>query len=192
VSGAASDAERLFQQPWPEGEHRFLQLGFVVDDLFAAAARWAEVFRVGPFHVMPRRESSCTFRGEPCTVDLQVAVAQAGPVQIELIREHSDGPSVFEGFRGARAGFHQLCTLTFDFDTTVGHYRSLGFEVVCELGRDQRVVFIDTFDEFGLYTEVVEATDAFVAAVGGISRTCAEWDGTDPVRILTRDGYRVP
>ena len=25
-----------------------------------------------------------------------------------------------------------------------------------------------------------------------IARTCAEWDGTDPVRILTRDGYRTP
>ena len=28
---------RLFEQPWPEGEYRLFQLGFVVDDLLAAA-----------------------------------------------------------------------------------------------------------------------------------------------------------
>ncbi|WP_156663093.1 hypothetical protein [Mycobacterium sp. 1274761.0] len=33
----------LFQQPWPEGEYRIFQLGFVVDDLLAAACRHATV-----------------------------------------------------------------------------------------------------------------------------------------------------
>jgi hypothetical protein len=192
MSPAAPPARRLFEQPWPEGEHRFFQLGFVVDDLVAAARRWATVFGVGPFHVMPRRESPCTYRGAPSVVDIQVAVAQAGPVQIELIREHGDGPGVFDAFRDLRAGLHQLCTLTFDFDATAAHYVELGYERVCDLGRDQRVASFDTFDDFGFYTEVVEATDAFVAAVAGISRTCAEWDGTDPVRLLRRGGYDVP
>ena len=40
---------RLFQQPWPDGEYRFFQLGFVVDDLFAAADRWVQVYGVGPW-----------------------------------------------------------------------------------------------------------------------------------------------
>ena len=39
---------RLFQQAWPEGEYRMFQLGFVVDDLLAAADRWVRVFGVGP------------------------------------------------------------------------------------------------------------------------------------------------
>jgi len=183
---------RLYQQPWPEGEHRFVQLGFVVDDLLAAAQRWVDVFGVGPFHVMPRRQSPCTYRGEAGTTDLQVAVAQAGPVQIELIRDHAGGAGVFTELADVRAGFHQLCTLTFDYDTTIDHYRASGYEVVCEMGRDQRVAFVDTMADFGFFAEVVEATPAFVAAVAGISDTCATWDGTDPIRLLTRDGYRVP
>ena len=32
---------RLFEQPWPEGEYRMFQLGFVVDDVLEASARWA-------------------------------------------------------------------------------------------------------------------------------------------------------
>ena len=32
---------KLFEQPWPESEYRFFQLGFVVNDLLSAAAAWA-------------------------------------------------------------------------------------------------------------------------------------------------------
>lgn len=183
---------RLFQQPWPEGDHRFFQLGFVVDDLFAAADRWVRVYGVGPFHALPRAESPTTYRGRASTIDMQVAVAQAGPVQIELIRVHSAGESIFTDFAGVRSGFHQLCTLTYDFDATVAHYTGLGYELVAEMGRDQRVAFFDTTEDFGFTTEVAEATPRFVDALAGIARTCAGWDGTDPIRILTRDGYRTP
>ncbi len=183
---------RLFQQPLPEGDYRFFQLGFAVDDLYAAAERWALVYGVGPFHALRRNETASTYRGAVSTIDMQVAVAQAGPVQIELIKVYSDGESIYSEFARARSGFHQLCTLTFDFDASVAHYTGLGYELVAEMGRDQRVGFFDTLDDFGFYTEVAEATPRFIEAVGGIAKTCAEWDGTDPVRILTRDGYRTP
>ncbi len=185
-------APGLFQQAWPEGDYRFFQLGFVVDDLFAAARRWVDVHRVGPFHVLRRAESPCTYRGQRSTIDMQVAVAQAGPVQIELIRVHSDGESIFTDYADVRAGLHQLCSLTYDFDASVAHYTSLGYEFVSEMGRDQRVGFFDTAADFGFYTEVAEAAPGFVEAVAGMARTSAEWDGTDPIRILTRDGYRTP
>ena len=55
-----------------------------------------------------------------------------------------------------------------------------------------RVAFIDTLGDFGFYTEVVESRPEFLGQLSAISRTCAEWDGTDPVRLLTRDGYRTP
>jgi hypothetical protein len=183
---------RLFQQPWPDGEYRFFQLGFVVDDVVAAADRWVRVYGVGPFHVLPRTESPAKYRGRPSTIDLQVAVAQAGPLQVELIRVHSNGESIFQALAGVRAGFHQLCTLAFDFDAAVAHYSGLGYELAAEIGREQRVAFFDTTDDFGFFTEVVEATPRFVEAVAAIATTCADWDGSDPVRILTRDGYRTP
>ncbi len=184
----------MFQQPWPEGGYRFLQLGFVVDDLLGAAADWARVFGVGPFHVMPRRESSCTFRGAPSAIDMQVAVAQDGPVQIELIQQHCDRPSVYRDLFPAGRGFHQVCTVTADYDATVDHYARLGYENVCEFTNPgQRVAYVDTSATFGFFTEVVEETASFLGHLAAIDRTCAEWDGvTDPVRLLTRDGYRTP
>ena len=95
----------MFEQPWPEGEYRLFQLGFVVDDLLADAARWAHVLGVGPFHVTPTRTSSATYRGAPSNVEVQYALAQAGPVQIELIQQHCDRPSMFRDvFAQGRVG----------------------------------------------------------------------------------------
>jgi hypothetical protein len=184
---------RLYQQDWPEGEYRFFQLGFVVDDIVHTAADWARVFGVGPFHVLPPMEIACTYRGASTGVNVQVAVAQAGPVQIELIKQHCDRASVYRDLAGD-TGFHQLCTVTSDYEGKKAYYEGLGYELVTEIvtGDGQHVAYYDTVDDFGFYTEVVEDTPTFLKGLRGIARICAEWDGTDPVRLLTRDGYRTP
>lgn len=185
---------RLFEQPWPEGEYRLFQLGFVVDDLLGEATDWARVFGIGPFHVFPRIEEPCTYRGMQSAVDVQIAVAQAGPVQIELIQQHCDRDSVYRDLvaKGA-SGFHQLCTVTPDYDEKRAHFERLGYELVCEFFvRGQHVGYFDTVDDFGFFTEIAEEVPGFLAGMANIARTCAEWDGSDPVRMLTKDGYRTP
>jgi hypothetical protein len=184
----------LFAQPWPESEYRFFQVGFLVDDVVAAAGRWAAAHGVGPFHVLPVVDQVTVYRGESSTVSLQVGVAQAGPVQIELIQQHCDRPSIYrEWSQGRRCAFHQFATVTADYDKKKAHYESLGYEIVAEsLGGRFRVAYVDTVADFGFYVEVVEHTDSFLRQLTQISATCADWDGTDPVRLLTRDGYRVP
>jgi len=187
----------LFEQRWPEGDFRFFQLGFVVDDLMSAAMHWVRTFGVGPFHIMPRSQSTCRYRGVEAGIDLQIGVAQAGPVQIELIANHTEGESVFSELATRhghnRFGLHQVSTLTRNFDAKIAHYLEQGHEIASEMGTPgQRVTFIDTVAEFGFYTEVVEEKASFQANLAAIARTCETWDGTDPIRILTRDGYRVP
>jgi hypothetical protein len=184
----------LFEQPWPDGEYRLFQLGFVVDDLLEAAARWASVFGVGPFHVLPRRESSWLYRGEVSPMEMQVAVAQAGPVQVELIIQHCDRPSVIRDlYARGESGLHQLCTVTPDYEGRRGFYLDLGYELVGELtGAAQRIGYFDTVEDFGFVTEVAEDAPGFLDQLAAIAQTCAEWDGTDPVRILRRGGYDTP
>jgi hypothetical protein len=181
----------LFQGAWPDGEYRFFQMGFVVDNVIEQAARWAHTFGVGPFHVLPPIEQPCTYRGHDSGFNTQVSVAQAGPVQIELIEQRCDRASVY---REQPAGFHQLCTVTRDYDGTRARYRALGYAEACDLTAADglRVAYIDTFRDFGFYTEVVEHSPVFLEQLSVIARTCATWDGSDPVRILTRSGYRVP
>ncbi|WP_231745019.1 VOC family protein [Mycobacterium sp. IS-1590] len=184
----------LFEQPWPEGDFRFFQLGHVVDDIIGAAAAWARAFGVGPFHVLPIADQVADYGGEIRTVRIQVAVAQAGPVQIELIQQHCRTPSIYsEWSHHGTSSFHQIATLTQDYVAKTAHFASLGYPIAAQsTGGGFRVAYIDTVADFGFYTEIVEAPPAFVDQVRSISETCAEWDGSDPVRIMTRDGYRVP
>jgi hypothetical protein len=187
-------ATPLFEQLWPEGDYRFFQLGFFVDDLLDAAARWARAFGIGPFTALPRLTSECTYKGRTTSLDTQIAVAQAGPVQIELIHQYCDTPSVFrEIFPSGGNGLHQLCTLTDHYESKKTRFVDLGYIVTAEINtRGHRVAYVDTVDDFGFYTEVVQSSPGFVEQLDRISRQCRDWDGRDPVRILTREGYRTP
>ena len=163
---------RLFQQPWPEGEYRLFQLGFVVDDVMATAARWADVHGIGPFHVLPPVETPCTYHGTASAVEVQVAVAQAGPVQIELIQQLCDRPSVYRDLVDkGESGFHQLCTVTADYEGKIARYRELGYELVTEMVvRGQHLAYFDTVDDFGFYTEIVEEVPGFLESLDRIAR----------------------
>ncbi|MCD9624264.1 VOC family protein [Rhabdothermincola salaria] len=184
----------LFQQDWPEGEYRFFQLGFIVDDVVAAARRWSESFGVGPFYVQRIHDAPCTYRGAPSAVSMELAVAQAGPVQIELIAQLCDRGSVYRELELAgRATFHQVCTLVDDYDETLDGYRSKGLEIACEFLVDGAppVAYVDTVAEFGFFTEVAGRTDSFVAHLTQVAEAGRTWDGSDPVREATSDGYRA-
>jgi hypothetical protein len=190
-----ASAHPLFEQPWPEGEFRFFQLGHVVDDIVSAARRWSSTFGIGPFHVLPVVDQQLTLGdGEVQTVRIQVAVAQAGPVQIELIQQHCETPSLYRDWsKDGTSAFHQVATVTTDYAGKKAHFEGLGYDIAAEsLGGAIRVAYVDTVAAFGFYTEVVEHTPRFLEQLDAISRTCATWDGTDPVRLLTRGGYRVP
>jgi hypothetical protein len=188
-------AHPLFEQAWPEGEYRFFQLGHVVGDIVDSATRWSSTFGVGPFHVLPVVDQQLTHAdGSVRTLRIQVAVAQAGPVQIELIQQHCDTPSLYRDWsKDGTSAFHQVATVTNDYGAKLAHFASLGFAVAAEsLGGSFRIAYVDTAAEFGFYTEVVEYTPRFIEQLDAISSTCATWDGTDPVRLLVRGGYRVP
>jgi Glyoxalase/Bleomycin resistance protein/Dioxygenase superfamily len=187
----------LFEHRWPEGEFRHFQMGFAVPNLWAAAAHWVQVFGVGPFHIMPRSRSACRYRGTDADIDIRIGIAQAGPVQIELIQDHTEGDSVFKDMAKLHGrnmfGLHQVSTMTRDYDEKVASYVARNYELACEFtSPGQRVAFIDTVEEFGFYTEIVEEKPSFQINLAKIAHTCETWDGADPIRILTRDGYRVP
>jgi len=188
-----SNEHKLFQQPWPEGEHRFFQMGFVVDDILAAAARWRTSTVWG--HSMYSRGWSClarfafSLRHHPpdCGCPSRSGTDRAD-------HTHCDRPSIYRDFQGGTGpAFHQLCTVTSDYDGKKAYYGRLGYELASEIaGKGDRICFFDTVEDFGFFTEVVEERPGFLAQLANIAQISAEWDGADPVRMLTRDGYRTP
>ena len=112
----------------------------------ADAASWARVFGVGPFHVFPRIETPCWYRGTEIAVDMQIAVAQAGPVQIELIQQHCDRPSVYRELVGEGSSGSISCARSrSDYDGKKAGFEELGYTLVSELFvRGQHVGYFDT------------------------------------------------
>ena len=82
-----------------------MQLGFVVPDLELAMQHWLQKVGLGPFfmieNVQLRRSA---YRGTPADIDMSVALAQWGEVQVELIQQFNDTPSIYTEFPGRKLG----------------------------------------------------------------------------------------
>ena len=79
-------------------QREFFQNAWVVDDLSAAIDQWVTKLGVGPFFVTEYRDvfSDVVYRGVPGLLNMKVALAQNGPIQIELIEplRVSDKPTL--------------------------------------------------------------------------------------------------
>jgi len=69
-------------------------VGYVVDDLPAAAARFAERFGAGPFYAFEHiLFDEVTHRGDPAVYDHSSAFGQCGPIIVELTQVHDVRPA---------------------------------------------------------------------------------------------------
>lgn len=160
------------------------QLGFVVDDIDDAARYWVEVVGVAPFFVY--REvtlAECLYDGEPVELTLSVAFAQAGELQIELIQQLSDTPSVYVGSPSGEA--HHAAIWTRDYDQVVATYRARG--LVDRMSgsssgqADERFVYLQPAGPWPMI-EVVEVLAPKAEMYRRIADAARSYDGTDPVR----------
>src|ERR1700761_8502941 len=90
---------------------QFVQTAYIVEDLMRSVDEWLRTTGIGPFFIMSNvRPQNGRYRGVPMQVEMNIAFAQAGPMQIELIQQLDDTPSVYrEGFGPSHSRFHHLC-----------------------------------------------------------------------------------
>ena len=76
------------------------QLAFIVTDIDKAMNHWAETLGVGPFFIKRRITfSNFIYRGKPsASPSVSIALANSGYVQIELIQQHDDAPSIYREY----------------------------------------------------------------------------------------------
>ena len=76
---------------------KYMQIAWVVPDLDAAIGHWVRQAGVGPFFYFDDVVyEDAVYRGEPWQpVKFHAAIAQAGDMQIELISQLEEGPSMF-------------------------------------------------------------------------------------------------
>ena len=75
------------------------QNGYVVRDIDSALKFWTEVLHVGPFFYVPDvKVDWFRYRGVDSRCKMSIALANSGDLQIELIQQRNDAPSMYLDF----------------------------------------------------------------------------------------------
>jgi Glyoxalase/Bleomycin resistance protein/Dioxygenase superfamily len=162
------------------------QFAYTVPDIQAAIADYITTLSVGPWFVRgPFTPPEARYRGQPTQINLSLARAFNGHIQLELIQQHNDVASVYhQPGEARRYGFHHWARLTPTLDADIDRYRGLGYTEVFSdrLPTGARVVYVDATSRLPGMLELVELTAAQERAVTQMYVAALDWDGTDPVR----------
>src|SRR5262245_26700915 len=75
------------------------QNGYVVRDIHAAMDDWVGGHGVGPWHLVGRVQLDWVrYRGRDSAPEMSIALANSGDLQIELIQQLNDAPSLYRDF----------------------------------------------------------------------------------------------
>ena len=167
--------------------YQFIQGSWVVEDLETAIRQWQSTTSIGPFFINPHvKLDRPLHRGRPAHFDTSVALAQAGPLQIELFQQHDDAPSPYrDTYAPGEQGFHHLGCFVDDIEFEIARHASQGTEIAldCYFG-DVRVVYVDTRATMGCMIELLESKPSIVTLFDYIANAAVGWDGTDPIRSI--------
>ena len=162
------------------------QNGYVVRDIERAMRHWTEVMGIGPFfYIEDVPVSNFRYGGQPSDVKMSIALANSGPLQIELIQQRNDAPSMYLDFLNAgHEGLQHVAFWTADFDADMARMTERGFEVghSGQIGADGRFVYFTRQDHPGSVIELSETNGRKGAFFQSIRDAAAGWDGSDPVR----------
>jgi Glyoxalase/Bleomycin resistance protein/Dioxygenase superfamily len=162
------------------------QLGYVVPDIVAAMDYWSRVLGVGPFFYAERVPVvNFTYRGEPSSPVTSVALANSGPVQVELIQQRNDAPTMYRDFVNAKgSGLQHVAYWTQNFDADLARLGARGFKVGMggEVGARGRFVYFETEYHPGAVIELSEVEGPKGRMFDLIRNAAIGWNGSDPVR----------
>ncbi len=164
----------------------YFQTAWVVHDIGIAIHRWVEQALIGPFFLLPHsRIDDSRYHGSPVTIDISVAVAQVGPMQIELIEQHDGQPSPFTVDLPQPGIHHHIAATTDDLDADIRYYENRGVEpVFTGLSGHTPFAFFDTRSSLGCLTEIMQRDPSVEGLFELIDRAGADWDGSEPIRSL--------
>ena len=149
---------------------------------------WTEVLGVGPFFYFERVPiRDFRYHGEPSPLEASIALANSGDLQIELIQQRNDAPSMYRDFLATTGeGLQHVAYWTGNFDTALAERLAAGYEVgqSGEVGENGRFVYFDTETHPGTVVELSEVSGSKGRFFEHVARCAAEWDGREPIQRL--------
>jgi catechol 2,3-dioxygenase-like lactoylglutathione lyase family enzyme len=170
------------------GLGQIMQLAFVPADFDAALAFWTGTMGAGPFFALDHVAlEDVRYMGAPATIDFSMALGYWGDMQIELIRQHNDAPSIYKAWRDqGHEGLHHVCILIDDMAEARAVCAADGLTIAQEgrVSGGGEVIYVDTGGGPGTLVEMLKpgaGTEGFFAMMRDAAKG---WDGSEPLRRL--------
>ncbi|MEE4453699.1 VOC family protein [Novosphingobium resinovorum] len=165
-----------------------IQAGYLVPALEPAMRFWTRHLGIGPFFVMPAPQFAWLRNhgrdAERTDIISQVALAQSGEVQIELIVP-GEAPSTYRDFLSAGGrGLHHLGMASEDFEAQREAALAAGLTIATE-GASQRTRFAylqPPPEAPGPIVELIDMVPVMQDIFARVRAASQGWDGRDPVR----------
>lgn len=165
-----------------------MQMAYVPQDLDAAMGYWTRTMGVGPFFRLEHIAlDQAKYRGDEVAVDFSVLIGYWGDIQIELIEQHNDAPSIYKRWRDeGREGLHHVCIVVDDLAHARAVCREAGARVEQEVWvtGGGEAIYIDAGGGPGSLIEIIQLPQASIDFFAFMKEQARTWDGTDPVRRL--------
>ena len=164
------------------------QVGYVVRDIERAMTHWSRTLGVGPwFYKADVGTTEFKYYGQPSRLpQLSIALANSGDLQIELIQQRDDAPSLYlDSLRRGGEGAQHLAYWTDDgFDDAVGRLAAMGYVEghSGRMGRRGRFAYFVHPDLPSGMFEISEMAGGKGAYFQEIRQAAGAWDGKDPIR----------
>ncbi|GAB1579938.1 VOC family protein [Bordetella petrii] len=167
------------------------QVGCVVRDIEKAMRHWSGVLGVGPwFYKEEVGTTEFRYFGQPSRPPrLSIALANSGDLQIELIQQRDDAPSLYLDSlaRGGECLQHLAFWTLDDFDSHVERLQQKGYVEGHggRMGTRGRFAYFVHPDLPSGMIEISELKGGKGEYFDEIKRASAGWDGSDPIRART-------
>lgn len=163
---------------------RIRQLGYVTDDIEAAAMEWVKSVGAGPFFVMKGMGfQTWSYCGVPQDMTLDIAFGQVGDLMVELIRPNGPWPNVYgEAMPSGGCRAHHHGYLVGDLDAAAAKLG--GTQITqAQLSAETELRYFDCSQPLGLFVELITDSAESRGFFELSAKAAREWDGiTDPVR----------
>lgn len=163
-----------------------IQMAYVVADARAAALRWTQRCKAGPWFILDGLAvPDGVYRGEPCDARANVALGFAGHLQIELIEPLGDTASIHrESVLRSGYGFHHRGIASADPLADAAALASSGHREVfrATVPTGGTVVYLESDDEDAGFLELIPVTPMLDDVFTSMWRASLGWTRDDPLR----------
>ena len=156
--------------PLPFLQNGIAQVAILVEDLDKTVENYWTMFGIGPWHFYTYGKPlvrQMTYRGQPADYQMRIALAQIGPLRIELI-EAKRGESIYADFIKEHGyGVHHFGILVEDMRDALAQIGSARLNMIQDgsgfgLDGDGHYAYLETEKSLGVTLELIQRPKARV------------------------------